>query len=95
MATDKKKSIEFIRLANPNGNGISQPVDVINLQGQYQSLNVSNGSSYSRKKSHLQEKYYLIKVYEKGTIDTKIATGDNAGVGLGKLKTIQLNGEKI
>lgn len=95
MGTDIKKSNEFINLANPNENGISVPIDVTNLQGQYQSLNVSNGSSYSRKKSYLQEKYYLIKVYEKGTIDTKTNTTDNAGVGLGKLKTIQLNGKKI
>lgn len=94
MGTDKKKAENFIALANPDENGVSKPVDVINIKGKNKDLNVSNGSSYSRKKSQLQEEFYLIKVYENGTIDTKVDTKDNAGVGLGKLKTIQLNGKK-
>lgn len=94
MGTDKKKSNQFVELANPNKKGVSKPVDVTNLKGKYKSLNVNNGSSYSRKNSQLQERYYLKKVYENGIIDTRKNTHKNAGVGLGKLKTIQLNGRK-
>ena len=94
MGTDQKKAKLFIELAKPNEKGISKPIDVTTLSGKYEELNVTNGSSYSRKTSQLQEEYYLIKTYERGTIDTKVNTADNAGVGLGKLKTIQLNGFK-
>jgi len=94
MATDIKKGKAFIKLANPNNNGISKPIDVNNMGEDNKNLNVSNGSSYSRKTSYLYENYNLIKVYEKGKIDTKENNKRNAGVGLGKLKTIQLNGKK-
>lgn len=95
MGKDKKKAEEFIKLAKPDSLGISAPIDVTALTGIYKDLNVNNGSNYSRKSSELQEQYYLIKVYERGIVDTKINTNDNAGVGIGKLKTIQLNGKKI
>ena len=94
MATDIKKGKAFITLANPNSKGISKPVDVNTITGYNKNLNVSNGSSYSRRTSYLYENYYLIKEYENGTIDTRVDTHKNAGVGLGKLKTIQLNGKK-
>ena len=57
-------------------------------------LNVNNGSNYSRQTSYLYEKYYMIKTYEKGVLDTKIDNQKNAGIGLGKLLTIKLNGFK-
>lgn len=95
MGTDQKKSELFVKLAKPDKKGISKPIDVTILTGLYEQLNVTNGSSYSRKKSQLQEDYYLIKTYEKGIVDTKTNTDDNAGVGIGKLKTIKLNGKKI
>jgi len=94
MGTDKKKAKKFVELAKPNEQGISDPIDVTNLSGEYEDLNVTNGSSYSRKKSQLQAEFYLKKVYEFGEINTKTNTDDNAGVGLGKLKTIQLIGYK-
>ena len=94
MGTDQKKARLFIELARPDNKGISKPIDVTTLSDKYEELNVTNGSSYSRKSSQLQEDYYLIKIYENGRVDTKNDTGDNVGVGLGKLKTIQLNGFK-
>jgi len=94
MGTDQKKAKLFVELAKSDKDSISKPIDVTTLTGKYEELNVTNGSSYSRKKSQLQEDYYLIKTYEKGTINTKNNTTDNARVGLGKLKTIQLNGFK-
>jgi len=94
MATDIKKGKEFISLANPNSNGNSLPINVNNIVGKNKNLNVSNGSSYSRRTSYLYENYYLIKEYENGTVDTKQNNQKNAGIGLGKLKTIKLNGKK-
>ena len=94
MGIAKKESNQFINLANPDKNGYSQPIDVTTLTGNDKNLNVNNGCNYAKQNSQLQEEYHLIKVYEKGTIDTKINTQKNAGIGLGKLKTIQLNGKK-
>jgi len=87
MGTDQKKARLFVELAKPNDEGISKPIDVTTLSGKYEELNVTNGSSYSRKSSQLQQDYYLIKIYEKGIVDKKNDTDDNVGVGLGKLKT--------
>jgi len=94
MATHIQIGKDFILLACPNSLGISLPINVINQTGNNLKFNVTNGSNYSRATSYLYENYYLIKEYENGTIDTTVDTYKNAGVGLGKLKTIQLNGKK-
>jgi len=95
MATHIQIGKDFISLASPNSLGVSLPIDVINQTGNNSKFNVTNGSNYSRVTSYLYENYYLIKEYENGIVDTKIDTKKNAGVGLGKLKTIKLNGEKL
>lgn len=95
MATHIQIGKDFILLASPNNVGISRAIDVINQTGDNLKFNVTNGSNYSRATSYLYENYYLIKEYENGTIDTKRDTQRNAGVGLGKLKTIRLNGKKF
>jgi len=83
---------KFEQDANPNNKGISKDIDVINNTDK--DLNVNNGSNYSRQNSYLYKKYYLIKTYEKGTIDTKVDNYKNTGIGKGKLLTIKLNGFK-
>lgn len=92
MATHIQIAQDFILLACPKSLGVSLPIDVRNQTGINVKFNVSNGSNYSRKTSKLYESYYLIKTYERGIINTKINTQDNAGIGFGKLLTIQLDG---
>lgn len=82
----------FEEHANPDEGGFSEHIDVVN--NSHQSLNVTNGSNYTRKTSYLYKKYYLIKTYQNGLIDTKRDVEPNSGVGLGKLLTIKLNGFK-
>jgi len=89
----------FEELARPNERGFSEPIDVKNIYGQYEQLNVTNGSSYSRgyseaknQVSYLYNKYYLIKQYERGYLNTETDNRPNAGVGMGSLLTIKLNG---
>lgn len=90
MATQKKEGKIFEEYAKPNENGISDYIDVSSNNNKI--LNVNNGSNYSRQTSYLYEKYYLLKTYEKGVLDTKVNNQKNAGIGLGKLLTIKLNG---
>jgi hypothetical protein len=86
MGTDIKKSKEFVEKAKPNNKGISIAIDVTKEN--------SNGHSCFRKKSQLQEDYYIIKVYKRGIINTRVDTKANAGVGLGQLLTVKLDGFK-
>ena len=94
MSYEKTKGILFEEYAKPNKQGISDFIDVNSFEGKYEILNVTNGSSWSSKKSYLYNKYHLIKKYEKGKIDTKIENRRNAGIGKGKLLAIKLNGYK-
>lgn len=92
MATQQKEGKLFEEYAKPDKKGVSDHIDVSNNNNKI--LNVNNGSNYSRQTSYLYEKYYMIKTYEKGVLDTKIDNQKNAGIGLGKLLTIKLNGFK-
>jgi len=87
MATDKKLGQLFERLAQPDTKGYSEKIDVTSLTGEYEALNVTNGSNYTREGSYLDEKYFLKKYYEKYTLDTKKESHSN-GIGKGKLKYI-------
>lgn len=90
MVTQKKEGKIFEEYANPNANGFSDAIDVSANDNKV--LNVNNGSNYSRQTSYLYQKYYLIKTYEKGQINTRVDNQKNAGIGLGKLLTIKLDG---
>lgn len=92
MATQQKEGKLFEEYAKADEKGVSDHIDVSNNNNKI--LNVNNGSNYSRQTSYLYEKYYLVKTYEKGVLDTKVANQKNAGIGLGKLLTIKLNGFK-
>ncbi len=92
MAYEEEKGKLFEEFAKPDENGYSNFIDVNNFEGKYEILNVTNGSSWSSRKSYLYKKYYLIKEYEKGTIDTKRTDKKNSGIGMGKLLKIKLNG---
>lgn len=87
---EDKKGKAFEIIANPDKKGFSQTIDIESLPD---TLKVTNGSSYSREGSYLDENYYLIKNYEKGFINTKNESQKN-GIGKGKLKSIQLAGFK-
>jgi len=93
MGTDNKLGKQFEELANPNEEGFSQKIDVTSLDGENEILNVTNGSSYTRKGSYLDEKYYIKKYYEKYTLDTSIED-HKKGIGKGKLQSIELIGYK-
>ena len=49
----------FIKLAQPNGNGISRWVDVSEFVGDYACLTFGNGASWARKESTLAKKYLI------------------------------------
>lgn len=85
---EEKKGKEFEKLANPDVNGISKPIDVSNAPDF---LKVTNGSSFSREGSYLDNKYWLNKKYEKGEVNTRI-DNQKAGIGKGRLISIQLDG---
>lgn len=87
---EDKKGKAFEKIANPDKKGFSQ---TINTESLPNNLKVTNGSSYSREGSYLDEKYYLIKNYEKGSINTKNENQKN-GIEKGKLQSIQLAGLK-
>jgi len=93
MATDKKLGELFEKLAQPDNKGYSNKIDVTSLTGEYEVLNVTNGSSYTREGSYLDEKYYLKKYYKKYILDTSSKPHSN-GIGKGKLRFIQLVGYK-
>lgn len=87
---EDKKGKAFEKIANPDKKGFPQ---TINTESLPNNLKVTNGSSYSREGSYLDEKYYLIKNYEKGSINTKNENQKN-GIEKGKLQSIQLAGLK-
>jgi hypothetical protein len=87
---EDKRGKEFEKIASPNKQGISSDIKLNSLPDN---LKVTNGSSYSREGSYLDEKYYLIKNYEKGSINTK-NEDQKKGIGKGKLQSIQLAGFK-
>jgi len=87
---EEKKGKEFEKIANPNKSGKSELISLDKLPVH---LKVTNGSSYTRKGSYLDRKYYLIKNYEKGSINTK-NEDQKKGIGKGKLQSIQLAGLK-
>jgi len=92
MAYEEEKGKLFEEFAKPDGNGYSNFIDVNNFEGKYELLNVTNGSSWSSRRSYLYKKYYLIKKYEKVIIDTKQTDKKNSGIDMGKLLKIKLNG---
>ena len=92
MATDNKIGKLFEEVAQPDNKGFSQEIDVI--YNNLIELNITNGSSYSRNASYLYNKYYLIKTYKNGIINSKNTNVKNSGIGLGKLLKIKLNGLK-
>jgi len=97
MRTDKKLGLLFEKLAQPNAKGFSNKIDVRTLMGEYEILNITNGSSYTREGSYLDKKYFLKKYYEKYyekyILNTKEEPHKN-GIGKGKLQYIELIGFK-
>lgn len=87
---EDKRGKEFERIANPDKNGVSSNIKVSSLSDN---LKVTNGCNYTRKDSYLDNKYYIEKMYEKGSINTKTDT-QKTGVGKGKLEFIKLIGLK-
>ena len=87
---EDKRGKEFERIANPDKNGVSSNIQVTCLPDN---LKVTNGCNYTRKGSYLDDKYFIEKNYEKGSINTKTEAQMN-GVGKGKLKSIKLVGLK-
>ena len=91
---EKKRGIDFEKIANPDETGISGEIYIKDLPPH---LNVTNGSNFSRANSYLDKKYYLIKKYIKDgaiyIVDTRIHN-QREGIGKGKLISIQLNGLK-
>lgn len=49
----------FIKLAQPNENGISRWVDIDEFVGEYASLTFGNSASWARKESTLAKKYII------------------------------------
>ena len=49
----------FIKLAQPNENGISRWVDIDEFVGEYASLTFGNGASWARKESTLAKRYII------------------------------------
>lgn len=49
----------FIKLANPNENGVSRWVDISEFVGEYACLTFGNGASWARKESMLARKYVI------------------------------------
>lgn len=49
----------FIKLAQPNENGVSRWVDVSEFVGEYACLTFGNGASWARKESMLARKYVI------------------------------------
>ena len=75
MATQKEL---FIKLANPNENGISRWVNTTEFINEYSSLELLNGLSWGRKSSSLAKEYIL-------EVDKSITSGN-------KIDRIRLNG---
>ena len=87
---EEKSGKEFEKIAKPDSTGTSK---LISLKSVPDNLKVTNGSSFSRKGSYLDKKYYLEKQYEKGIINTH-TDSQTSGIGKGKLKCIKLDGYK-
>ena len=91
---EKKRGIDFEKIANPDETGISGEIYIKDLPPH---LNVTNGSNFSRANSYLDKKYYLIKKYIKDgaiyIVDTRIHN-QREGIGKGKLISIKLDGLK-
>ena len=49
----------FIKLAQPNENGVSRWVDIDEFVGEYASLTFGNGASWARKESTLAKKFVI------------------------------------
>ena len=49
----------FIKLAQPNENGVSRWVNISEFVGEYASLTFGNGASWARKESTLAKKYII------------------------------------
>ena len=49
----------FIKLAQPNENGVSRWVDICEFVGEYACLTFGNGASWARKESMLARKYVI------------------------------------
>ena len=49
----------FIKLAQPNKNGVSRWVDISEFVGEYACLTFGNGASWARKESTLAKKYII------------------------------------
>lgn len=75
MATQQKL---FLKLANPDKNGVSRWVNTTEFVGQYSTLELLNGLSWGRKSSALAKKYIL-------ETDKSITSGN-------KIDRIRLNG---
>lgn len=84
-----KKSELFIQIAKPNSKGFSREVKISELSLE---LRDNNGKAWSRE-NDLGAKFYMIKKYERGKINTKTDSQKSSG-GLGKLLSIQLDGYK-
>ena len=62
MGTDKEKGKKFIELVNPV-DGETEWIDVCEFPEGYKDLEVTNGCSWCREKSWLQENYIVEKKY--------------------------------
>lgn len=58
MAKEKKTAM-FLRLAQPNENGVSRWVDCNEFVGEFADLKFGNGASWARKESTLAKKYIV------------------------------------
>ncbi|MBQ9292587.1 MAG: hypothetical protein IJ211_04885 [Campylobacter sp.] len=83
------KKDKFIKIANPDENGFS---DEIMIEKLPQDLKDNNGKAWSRE-SDLGKDFYMVKKYERGTVDTRKEKQKSSG-GLGELVSIQLVGKK-
>ena len=64
MGTDITKGQKFVKLAKPDQDGVSEWIDVVNVPAGDEDLKVTNGCSWARNKSWLQEKYNVEKKYK-------------------------------
>ena len=55
----------FIKLAQPDINGLSRWVNITEFTGEYACLTFGNGASWARKESTLAKKYIIVLLSRK------------------------------
>lgn len=84
-----KKSNKFVEIASPNKQGFSNNINIEDLPLE---LKGNNGKAWSRE-TDLGSRFYMIKTYKRGKIDTR-EEKQKSGGRYGKLISIQLVGKK-